>query len=311
MPDQQTVPVRVEIVGSKIEWDPVVELGYDADAIRDPGVVMKEGVSFTAQMTDTLGHFVQLLDQPKMEVKFTVTTNQKRETCYVCGPMTGYPDYNYPLFNEVTGHLRDLDVYRDVLNPAHNFGGDQSKPREVYLRMAAQQVSRSDVLCLLPNWHESKGALMEVHVALQCGCRFVNRYNDPLNTESVKMLFTAAAAGASLFGTTLIEDAAESPAVETILEEAQRLVHGDRQRTYGHPIYHHTRTAEMWTAKLRPKLKEGEEIKPYEVADLFKLDKMIRAETTPDHRDSHVDQCGYTAVQMMVIDKMKEQGIPL
>lgn len=37
---------------------------------------------------------------------------------------------------------------------------------------------------------------------------------------------------------------------ETILQEAQRLVHGDRQGSYGHPLDDYTRTGTMWGAIL-------------------------------------------------------------
>ena len=52
---------------------------------------------------------------------------------------------------------------------------------------------------------------------------------------------------------------------ETILQEAQRLVHGDRGVDYGHPLDDFNRTAAIWTAILGDKLKSGMKIEPEEV----------------------------------------------
>lgn len=48
-------------------------------------------------------------------------------TTYIAGPMSGIPDFNYPMFHRVAKHLRDRGV--DVRNPAENDGG--SAPERV------------------------------------------------------------------------------------------------------------------------------------------------------------------------------------
>ena len=47
---------------------------------------------------------------------------------------------------------------------------------------------------------------------------------------------------------------------ESILEEAKRIVHGDRGENYGHPFEDFSRTAQIWSAIL------GIDVEPEQVA---------------------------------------------
>ena len=94
---------------------------------------------------------------------------------YVAGPMTGYPDFNYPAFNAVAEALRDKGF--DVLNPVdaerHNPTPGTPQAWDWYMRHALRMVLEADGLALLPGWADSKGAALEVNVAqaLQLPCR--------------------------------------------------------------------------------------------------------------------------------------------
>jgi hypothetical protein len=82
---------------------------------------------------------------------------------YICGPMTGLPDYNYPAFNECAKQLRELGFI--VENPAEN-PAPPCGSYEGYLRAAIAQLVKCDQVVLLPGWGNSNGARLEVYIAL-------------------------------------------------------------------------------------------------------------------------------------------------
>lgn len=86
----------------------------------------------------------------------------------------------------------------------------------------------------------------------------------------------------------------KNPSRAQVLQEAERLITGDRNVTYGSPIENFTNIGEMWTTRLRHKLKDGEEILPSDVADLMVLVKIARNIANPK-RDNYVDGAGYFA----------------
>ena len=83
-----------------------------------------------------------------------------------------------------------------------------------------------------------------------------------------------------------------SDAPETILEEAQRITSGDRQRDYDHPLPNHARIARLWNAYLEIRPQPGAEISPEDVAFMMIMLKMARDAYAPK-RDNLVDVCGY------------------
>ena len=86
---------------------------------------------------------------------------------YIAGPMTGLPDYNFPAFHEAACYLRNSG--HDPLNPATSFDGRQDLEYEFYIREASRMVAAADCILMLPGWHKSKGANMELHMALVIG----------------------------------------------------------------------------------------------------------------------------------------------
>jgi len=102
------------------------------------------------------------------------------QTVYIAGPMTGIKQWNFPAFFDAEEQLVALGY--SVINPAHNDGtnlkaalksaGPVTNPNntwESYIRRDLPHVLRSDILCLLPGWQQSKGACLEVHVARSIG----------------------------------------------------------------------------------------------------------------------------------------------
>jgi len=83
---------------------------------------------------------------------------------YISGPMTGYPDFNYPAFHAAEAALTDRGF--EVLNPARH---PEQKTWADYLRLDLADVLTADLLAVLPGWRESRGAALEVHVAHALG----------------------------------------------------------------------------------------------------------------------------------------------
>ena len=87
---------------------------------------------------------------------------------------------------------------------------------------------------------------------------------------------------------------------ESILIEAQRLVHGDRGDAYGHPLDDFRRTAAMWSAIL------GCEVRPEQVGLCMCAVKISRQCNKPK-RDNLVDIAGYAETVSMALEKLEEE----
>lgn len=96
--------------------------------------------------------------------------------CYIAGPMTGYPDHNYPAFHKAAAEMRALGW--EVINPAENHGGRTDLPREEYFRTDIPQLISCDAVCMLPGWENSEGARLEFAIARACNVRTVKPGDD-------------------------------------------------------------------------------------------------------------------------------------
>lgn len=83
---------------------------------------------------------------------------------YISGPMTGYPDFNYPAFRAAEVALTASG--HDVLNPARH---PECATWADYLRLDLADVLSAEAIAVLPGWETSRGALLEVHVAHALG----------------------------------------------------------------------------------------------------------------------------------------------
>ena len=100
---------------------------------------------------------------------------------YLSGPMTGLPEYNYPLFREVAGELREAG--HRVYNPAEfpHKGDPKDFPiRKAFAAYAAFICLEADTIVLLPGWQASKGVLAEKALAENCGLDVVEWGGEPL-----------------------------------------------------------------------------------------------------------------------------------
>lgn len=97
---------------------------------------------------------------------------------------------------------------------------------------------------------------------------------------------------------------------ETVLQEAQRLVHGDRNSSYGHPLDNHSTTAAMMTAFLRRKynLDDTLTLDAEDVCMFNVLQKCSRQANAPK-RDNLVDIAGYVAnIEMTEDEKARREN---
>lgn len=89
---------------------------------------------------------------------------------YVAGPMTGFPELNFPAFHAVAAHLRSEGF--EVVNPAELNDGEKSWAD--CMRTDIAQLVTCDAVVTLPGWPASKGASLEVEIARSLGMRIVH-----------------------------------------------------------------------------------------------------------------------------------------
>ena len=92
----------------------------------------------------------------------------------------------------------------------------------------------------------------------------------------------------------------------SVLKEANAIIYGDREKTYGHPSKNLRTIATMWTAYLDAR-KYSDTVTPKDVAAMMVLVKVARFANDPDHRDNLVDMCGYAALIERCDEQPKEE----
>ncbi len=85
---------------------------------------------------------------------------------YLAGPMTGYPDLNFPLFHAEAARLRALGY--EVANPAE-LCNDIQGDWDACMRRDLAALLTCDGIAMLPHWHDSRGACLEYRLACDLG----------------------------------------------------------------------------------------------------------------------------------------------
>lgn len=199
--------------------------------------------------------------------------------------MTGYALFNFPAFDYAAAQWRDAgwevispaDLTRKLwrerfatefdpanTDPAIAAGGDIYRD---FLREDIREILSCDAVALLPGWRKSRGVAVELTVARAMKLQILDAQTfKPMPDESA-------------------------------LEEAQRLVHGDRGADYGHPIDDYTRTGRMWGAILGLP-----DIDPRLCCLMMAVVKVSREVNAPK-RDNRVDLAGYAECTQMVAER--------
>jgi len=80
----------------------------------------------------------------------------KKQTVYLAGKITDDPDYKQK-FQEAAHRIegRSFVVLSPAILPEEGFG------YEAYIRMSSAMLDECDIVCFLPDWEESRGAVHE------------------------------------------------------------------------------------------------------------------------------------------------------
>lgn len=87
------------------------------------------------------------------------------------------------------------------------------------------------------------------------------------------------------------------------LDEANSVIYGDREATYGDPSKNLRTIANYWTNHLNAKYGQIAPLTPDDVCVMMVLLKQARLANSPKHRDSIVDSIGYMALADRVNNK--------
>ncbi len=90
---------------------------------------------------------------------------------YISGPMTGFRDLNFPVFNAAAEALRANGM--DVVNPAEE-NPDKGSTWNACLRSDIKRLCDCNAVAMLPGWRNNKGALLERHIARQLGMQILS-----------------------------------------------------------------------------------------------------------------------------------------
>ena len=85
---------------------------------------------------------------------------------YLSGPMTGYPQFNYPAFNRIAESLTRIGF--KVVNPVEICSHlPQGSPWSDFMDVCLPAVAGSKKIYLLKGWEKSKGARLELKEAIK------------------------------------------------------------------------------------------------------------------------------------------------
>lgn len=185
-------------------------------------------------------------------------------TLFISGPMTGIENYNRPAFNKAAEELTALGYA--VNNPAQPNNNLEDTDWAGYMKRAIHWMLESDALFMLPGWEDSRGSRIEYDLAVELDIPIMYHQDAKEHIETV------------------------GPTRAEILAEAERLINGDRNESYGSAQESFTRIADLWGAY------RGEVYGMWDVALMMILVKVSRLAESPEHLDSWVDIPGYAAL---------------
>jgi hypothetical protein len=191
----------------------------------------------------------------------------KKTLVYISGPYRGRVKHNIARARKIAIELWEAGyaVICPHLNTAH-FEKDAKVDILDYLAADCRMIEGCDAVLMIPGWERSEGAAVEWGHAHKVNVPVYYYPMLPIKVEEIK--------------------------AESVLQEADRLTEGDRNRDYGHPLDDFTRQAEYYTVTLRDLLRPGVSIPWSRIPLLMNCTKMAREINLPK-RDNRVDGPGY------------------
>jgi hypothetical protein len=226
------------------------------------------------------------------------------ESIYLAGPMSKYPKFNFPAFDEAKKQLSRQGWY--VVSPADidrkaGFNADDKNGNEIIpwktlhkiIRRDLEALVDCDAIYMLAGWQGSRGARAELAVAEWCGMTVMFERNEDAADYGLAKVF-----GEKEPAKETLRDI-QIPKQKSILETAMEITSGDRRRDYGHPSENFERIVRLWNTYLGIRKKPNEPISIEDCAWMMILMKIARDVNTPQI-DNLVDTCGYARTLAIV-----------
>jgi nucleoside 2-deoxyribosyltransferase len=221
------------------------------------------------------------------------------ETIYIAGPMTGYPEFNFPAFDKAKETLKQngwevlspADIDREMGFDPTGKTGNEALPIGMFeniVRRDVEAILQSDSIYMLSGWQNSRGARAELGVAEWLGIQVIFE-----NDEDAADYFAKK---------TGISKPKKNP---SILETAMEITNGDRRRDYDSATPNHGRIAELWNSYISVRKNPEAEISAFDVAIMMVLLKIARIAYTPTF-DGFVDMAGYSKCAAQIAGFEKE-----
>ncbi|SLH91752.1 Uncharacterised protein [Mycobacteroides abscessus subsp. massiliense] len=125
----------------------------------------------TASLNGSIQTMAEIIATQRDTIR-ALSEKPEHKRFYIAGPMTGYPEYNYPAFAEIAKRFRDAGL--NVVSPHELHPADPSVSWDWYLRRDLRELVECTHIVLLPGWNKSRGAQLEHHVATALGMKVVH-----------------------------------------------------------------------------------------------------------------------------------------
>lgn len=189
------------------------------------------------------------------------------KTYYICGPMRGYAEHNFPAFDAAAELLRQAGY--NVISPAEldraigfNPKTDNPTPEfiEGAIRRDLEAIMSVDGVYMLKGWQASIGAQAEMAVA---------------KWRKLEVMF---------------EPGADRE--DSVLDIAKQITRGERRRDYDRAKPNHERIAASWNWYIGSRKDPSAPLSAMDAVHMMILLKMARACYTPT-KDTYIDIAGY------------------